>query len=116
MRVPSAENVGSFSRFGPLATGSSGLPLAPLTSSTSLPLSNTSSGKPADTRTLTFAPASRSEEHTSELQSPCNLVCRLLLVKQTARLWAKQSDCIRRTSFSRVTLSLQDSYTISRDF
>src|ERR1039457_7503923 len=23
----------------------------------------------------------RSEEHTSELQSPCNLVCRLLLVK-----------------------------------
>src|SRR5256885_9222702 len=23
--------------------------------------------------------ASRSEEHTSELQSPCNLVCRLLL-------------------------------------
>src|SRR5205807_9863620 len=25
--------------------------------------------------------ASRSEEHTSELQSPCNLVCRLLLEK-----------------------------------
>src|SRR5256885_4803152 len=24
-------------------------------------------------------PAGRSEEHTSELQSPCNLVCRLLL-------------------------------------
>src|SRR5256885_16983895 len=24
----------------------------------------------------------RSEEHTSELQSPCNLVCRLLLDKQ----------------------------------
>src|ERR1039457_4256177 len=24
----------------------------------------------------------RSEEHTSELQSPCNLVCRLLLVKR----------------------------------
>src|SRR5256885_12952393 len=24
-------------------------------------------------------PADRSEEHTSELQSPCNLVCRLLL-------------------------------------
>src|SRR5256885_7366661 len=34
---------------------------------------------------------SRSEEHTSELQSPCNLVCRLLLEKKkinrcTARL------------------------------
>src|SRR3989454_9097221 len=33
----------------------------------------------------------RSEEHTSELQSPCNLVCRLLLekkkkmIKQTAK-------------------------------
>src|SRR5256885_12120524 len=25
----------------------------------------------------------RSEEHTSELQSPCNLVCRLLLEKKT---------------------------------
>src|SRR5256885_7720672 len=27
-------------------------------------------------------PFSRSEEHTSELQSPCNLVCRLLLEKK----------------------------------
>src|SRR5256885_6255964 len=27
----------------------------------------------------------RSEEHTSELQSPCNLVCRLLLEKKTIR-------------------------------
>src|SRR3989454_5752929 len=26
-----------------------------------------------------FFPRKRSEEHTSELQSPCNLVCRLLL-------------------------------------
>src|SRR5688500_19748424 len=28
------------------------------------------------------AEPSRSEEHTSELQSPCNLVCRLLLEKK----------------------------------
>src|SRR5256885_9918865 len=28
------------------------------------------------------ADMSRSEEHTSELQSPCNLVCRLLLEKK----------------------------------
>src|SRR2546426_9312868 len=28
------------------------------------------------------APDPRSEEHTSELQSPCNLVCRLLLEKK----------------------------------
>src|SRR5256885_6891102 len=27
-------------------------------------------------------PQDRSEEHTSELQSPCNLVCRLLLEKK----------------------------------
>src|SRR2546426_12436523 len=30
----------------------------------------------------TLADQSRSEEHTSELQSPCNLVCRLLLEKK----------------------------------
>src|SRR5256885_7458687 len=29
-----------------------------------------------------LADRSRSEEHTSELQSPCNLVCRLLLEKK----------------------------------
>src|SRR2546426_2409816 len=28
------------------------------------------------------SPVARSEEHTSELQSPCNLVCRLLLEKK----------------------------------
>src|SRR5256885_6160669 len=39
-------------------------------------------------RPMTALPASsapnlpRSEEHTSELQSPCNLVCRLLLEKK----------------------------------
>src|SRR2546426_1883364 len=34
-------------------------------------------------RPLPFSPAMRrSEEHTSELQSPCNLVCRLLLEKK----------------------------------
>src|SRR2546426_6230613 len=33
----------------------------------------------------------RSEEHTSELQSPCNLVCRLLLEKKKTRI----SHCAR---------------------
>src|SRR2546426_9291087 len=33
--------------------------------------------------------AVRSEEHTSELQSPCNLVCRLLLEKK------KKNHCTR---------------------
>src|SRR5256885_11326926 len=31
------------------------------------------------------ASRSRSEEHTSELQSPCNLVCRLLLEKKKTK-------------------------------
>src|SRR5256885_12034569 len=31
---------------------------------------------------LCHVPIKRSEEHTSELQSPCNLVCRLLLEKK----------------------------------
>src|SRR5256885_9902014 len=31
---------------------------------------------------LAHGEAARSEEHTSELQSPCNLVCRLLLEKK----------------------------------
>src|SRR5256885_9838673 len=34
----------------------------------------------------------RSEEHTSELQSPCNLVCRLLLEK-------KKKDFSKRSAF-----------------
>src|SRR2546426_2471392 len=33
----------------------------------------------------TEATAERSEEHTSELQSPCNLVCRLLLEKKKSK-------------------------------
>src|SRR2546426_1348760 len=33
-----------------------------------------------------FAERLRSEEHTSELQSPCNLVCRLLLEKKKKKI------------------------------
>src|SRR5256885_8237501 len=33
-------------------------------------------------RVIATGAAARSEEHTSELQSPCNLVCRLLLEKK----------------------------------
>src|SRR2546426_7304715 len=46
-------------------------------------------------------PRERSEEHTSELQSPCNLVCRLLLEKKknktvyrTVRHAPKQSTAL----------------------
>src|SRR5205807_8284094 len=35
----------------------------------------------------------RSEEHTSELQSPCNLVCRLLLEKKNLTPQATGASC-----------------------
>src|SRR2546426_4648255 len=35
-----------------------------------------------------FFQRGRSEEHTSELQSPCNLVCRLLLEKKKIQYWS----------------------------
>src|SRR2546426_6102173 len=55
-----------------------------------LPTSETSAGGARPTRRALRArlsrppdrARSRSEEHTSELQSPCNLVCRLLLEKK----------------------------------
>src|SRR5256885_11429450 len=41
-------------------------------------------------------PPPRSEEHTSELQSPCNLVCRLLLEKKNHnRPSARRNICVR---------------------
>src|SRR2546426_9090893 len=46
----------------------------------------------------------RSEEHTSELQSPCNLVCRLLLEKKK-KTHAHRSKCCKTppTDLHRVT-------------
>src|SRR5256885_15609931 len=58
-----------------------------------LPISQTSPApalRRAPAQALVVAPvvntSSRSEEHTSELQSPCNLVCRLLLEKKKIHL------------------------------
>src|SRR5256885_6773888 len=45
----------------------------------------------------------RSEEHTSELQSPCNLVCRLLL--------EKKKNTRSRSSLSRHILASHDPFT-----
>src|SRR5256885_11800594 len=52
--------------------------------STALPMPARAEVTPAASAAMDFsrALASRSEEHTSELQSPCNLVCRLLLEKK----------------------------------
>src|SRR5256885_7261872 len=45
----------------------------------------------SDAALLGYLTAHRSEEHTSELQSPCNLVCRLLLEKKKNSKFQLQS-------------------------
>src|SRR5256885_2791813 len=61
--------------------------------------------------------AVRSEEHTSELQSPCNLVCRLLLEKKKKNIHTSQiiinpivtvliNDCDRNVSVMYVSICL----------
>src|SRR5256885_12607944 len=47
------------------------------------PSSMTTVRKEPDRTRRALQSKQRSEEHTSELQSPCNLVCRLLLEKKT---------------------------------
>src|SRR5205807_10478973 len=42
-------------------------------------------GTARSSRRLRASKPTRSEEHTSELQSPCNLVCRLLLEKKNKK-------------------------------
>src|SRR3989454_7361992 len=60
----------------------------PVTTSRTTPHASVSSV----TGTPIRAYSTRSEEHTSELQSPCNLVCRLLLEKKkTCQLRPAQS-------------------------
>src|SRR5205807_7406920 len=49
-------------------------------------LTSASLRKPGNIRLINSA-HTRSEEHTSELQSPCNLVCRLLLEKKNTILY-----------------------------
>src|SRR5256885_11135863 len=53
----------------------------------------------------------RSEEHTSELQSPCNLVCRLLLEKKndTEIILARMDRLALRQLQHHLNLRLQDS-------
>src|ERR1039457_7629889 len=47
-----------------------------------LPISGTARCRSASRSPSGCRSGHRSEEHTSELQSPCNLVCRLLLEKK----------------------------------
>src|SRR5688500_19796814 len=57
--------------------------------------------RPRDGRRHPAPPCRRSEEHTSELQSPCNLVCRLLLEKKKKiqENKRKQQKSIKRTRY-----------------
>src|SRR5256885_2784946 len=53
----------------------------------------------------------RSEEHTSELQSPCNLVCRLLLEKKK-KIMLLSTRCSKRCT-QRKTISSTSSCRIN---
>src|SRR5256885_9788850 len=46
---------------------------------------------------VALASGCRSEEHTSELQSPCNLVCRLLLEKKKNTCCMPSASALVRT-------------------
>src|SRR3989339_210986 len=61
---------------------------------------------------------SRSEEHTSELQSLTNLVCRLLLVKKKNfhRQPLDHFPCVRAHHSSRASYPLQTTLLCSRYF
>src|SRR5256885_3655441 len=48
---------------------------------------------PMEYRLVLRSAIRRSEEHTSELQSPCNLVCRLLLEKKKNKHTAANREC-----------------------
>src|ERR1022692_5081385 len=47
----------------------------------------------------------RSEEHTSELQSPCNLVCRLLLEKKKKRTLIYSTYPTTQSKLARETIN-----------
>src|ERR1039457_4907083 len=55
----------------------------------------------------------RSEEHTSELQSPCNLVCRLLLEKKKKKIKAHSTRQKTTTTVSRHTHTLRRPFSAS---
>src|SRR5205807_5191301 len=81
------ENISTFSNWWTRKIPRVSLPCAPASRRKQVEIPQSRTGRSDSLRT---SPASmdpsaisdvRSEEHTSELQSPCNLVCRLLLEK-----------------------------------
>src|SRR6266566_2322019 len=61
---------------------------------------------PSASNTNANSPRSRSEEHTSELQSPCNLVCRLLLEKKKTTAIALSSHTFANSRTNSTTSPL----------
>src|SRR2546426_2979794 len=84
----SAKSFGSRSRGRPIEKGAEYVPAAATVSVVGVAMPPKAPrrrpGRPITPSPDSSSPAdaSRSEEHTSELQSPCNLVCRLLLEKK----------------------------------
>src|SRR5574341_2690575 len=64
-----------------------------------LPIYSESSGCWSDRTTRCRQSPYRSEEHTSELQSPTNLVCRLLLEKKKNRKQGEGRQCKKQKDY-----------------
>src|SRR5207248_9150078 len=93
-------------------------PIHPLSLHDALPISTSAPSGPTTTSASTGPPAgsskaatcgsspasshTRSEEHTSELQSPYDLVCRLLLEKK--KLWSCTLPCLGSARLRRLFL------------
>src|SRR5256885_812644 len=56
-------------------------------------------------------PPGRSEEHTSELQSPCNLVCRLLLEKKNIPNYVAFTITLSTTQRLKTTISISRTFS-----
>src|SRR5256885_2672438 len=74
---------------GALMAGSAGSAGAEAMAEGQTPAAVPSAGKRSSRASRATPP--RSEEHTSELQSPCNLVCRLLLEKKNKTAYTSLS-------------------------
>src|SRR5256885_6238755 len=72
-------------------------PCSPASSASGTPWNAAAPGC-APGRARSTRAAKRSEEHTSELQSPCNLVCRLLLEKKKKKQIRHMLPCKQNIS------------------
>src|SRR2546430_3379073 len=64
----------------------------PMVRSARIPACSRAAARRTNSRCATRPPTRRSEEHTSELQSQSNIVCRLLLEKKVLKKYFKSTD------------------------